>query len=183
MLDANYLVAWHQPDRIDVPEDPATGAPIAKFAERIQYLIAQLDAATTRVVIPTPALAEFLVRAGPAGAPIVAQLNKNKSFRLAEFGRRGAIEAAEIIRNEVDVVGKGQSKPDSWPKAKFDVQIVAIAKIEGVEKVYTDDQGLANKCRRYGLTPVRFFELPLPPDDTPPLFKYAEENPEEGGAG
>lgn len=173
VLDANYLVAWQQPSQIDVPEDPATGSPIENLEGRVHFLISQLDAATERIIVPTPALSEFLVRAGEAGAPIVALLNKNKNFRLAEFGRRAAIEAAEIIRHERDTVGKGQSAPDGWQKAKFDIQIVAIAKIERAERIYTNDQGLANKCRRQNLTPVLFHELPLPPDDLPPLLKLA----------
>ncbi|MBN8606220.1 MAG: PIN domain-containing protein [Caulobacterales bacterium] len=178
-LDANYLIAWQQPGNMIVPEDPATGAPITKFAERVEYLIAQLEQTTTRIVIPTPALSEFLVRAGAAGAPVVALLSKNKNFRIAEFDRRAAIEAAEIIRHEFDVVGRQDSPTDTRSKVKFDIQIAAIAKIAGVDRVYTGDQGLANKCRRQALTPVMFYELPLPPDDTPPLFKYADDK--EGG--
>lgn len=175
VLDANYMVAWQQPENMDVPEDPATGAPITKFAERVQYLITQLEETTTRIVIPTPALSEFLVRAGAAGAPIVALLNKNKNFRIAEFDRRAAIEAAEIIRHELDVIGKNKSLPDSWSKAKFDIQICAIAKIAGADRVYTGDQGLANKCRRQALTPVMFHELALPPDTAPPLLQWGNE--------
>ncbi len=59
VLDANYLVAWQQPGKMDVPEDPATGVPLTKFAERVEYLIAQLEETTTRIVIPTPALSEL----------------------------------------------------------------------------------------------------------------------------
>lgn len=73
-LDANYLIAWNQPERIDVPEDPATGAPITRFVERVEFLISQLQTDGQRIVIPSPALSEFLVRAGAASAPIVAQL-------------------------------------------------------------------------------------------------------------
>ncbi len=174
-LDANFLVAWQQPENMDVPEDPATGLPLTKFAERVDYFIRQLEETSTRIVIPTPSLSEFLVRAGAAGAPIVALLNRNKNFRIAEFDRRAAIEAAEIIRDQRDVVGKKGSLPDTWQKAKFDMQICAIAKIEGVDRLYTGDQGLANKCRRYGITPVSFYELALPPDDTPPLLQWGNE--------
>lgn len=174
-LDANYLVAWLQPENLDVPEDPATGAPIEKLVDRIQYLMSQLEANTERIVIPTPVLAEFLVHAGPAGAPFVALLNKNRNFRLAEFGRRAAIETAEILRKELETISKAQQHSETRGKAKFDMQIVAIAKVEGVSRIFSNDQGLANRCRRQGLVPVPFHELPLPPDDLPPLFKYAND--------
>ncbi len=182
LLDANYLIAWHQPENIDIPDDPATGIPIAKFKERVEFLIHCLEESNERIVIPTPALTEFLVGAGAAGAPIVAAMSKNKNFRLAEYGRRAAIEAAEIIRHEIYVVGKAQQRPDTWQKAKFDLQIVAIGKIEQVSKVYTNDQGLANRCGRHTLTPILFYELPLPPDDMPPLLKYAKDQSEVGGS-
>lgn len=173
VLDANYLIAWQQPDNMKVPEDPATGYPISEFPARIEHLISQLEANANRVLVPTPALSEFLVRAGSAGAPIVALLNKNKSFRIAEFDRRAAIEAAEIVKHRIDVLGKRASASESWAKVKFDIQIAAIAKIGGAEHVYTGDQGLANVCRQQDLNPVQFHELPLPPDDTPPLLKFA----------
>jgi rRNA-processing protein FCF1 len=174
LLDANYLIALHQPHKLDVPDDPATGIAISNFPARLDYLVSQLELNKSRIVIPTPVMSEFLVRADAAGASMVADWSKNKNFRIADFGRRAAIEAAEIIRHEIDVLGKGHSRPDTWAKAKFDIQIVAIGKIENVTTAYTNDQGLANKCRRNGIAPVLFHELPEPPDDTLPLLKFAE---------
>ncbi len=87
------------------------------------------------------------------------------------------------MRHELDKVGKKASLPDSWAKAKFDIQIAAIAKIAKADRVYTGDQGLANKCRRQALTPVMFYELPLPPNETPPLFKYADEKEDKSDTG
>lgn len=177
VLDTNYLIAWLQPTNLAVPIDPATNSAIVRLEERVEFLIAELQKSGERIVVPTPALTEFLVGAGKAGATLLAQLAKNKNFRIADFGRRAAIEAAEIIRSARQG-GKAGFAPDTWPKAKFDMQIAAIAKVENATRVYTSDQGLANRCRHIGLAPIAFHELPLPGDDAAPLLKWAANQPD-----
>ena len=44
------------------PDDPATGKPVEHARERVEYFIASLTASDT-MIIPTPVLAEALVRA------------------------------------------------------------------------------------------------------------------------
>ena len=40
------------------------GLPISRPKERIDHLVQQLDKAKTKIIVPTPALGEALVRAG-----------------------------------------------------------------------------------------------------------------------
>jgi hypothetical protein len=49
------------------PLDPATGKPVEKAQERIEQLVDDLETAKERIIVPAPALSEFLVLAGAAG--------------------------------------------------------------------------------------------------------------------
>ena len=52
----------------------------------------------------------------------------------------------------------------SWLKVKFDRQIVAIAKIEGADVIYSNDDDIARYSARDGLEVVALEELPAPPE-------------------
>jgi hypothetical protein len=59
------------------PLDPATGAPVQHAEARIALLIETLEKARTRIIIPTPALSELLIRAGAGTAELVARLTRS----------------------------------------------------------------------------------------------------------
>jgi len=52
---------------------------------------------------------------------------------------------------------------ETWAKVKFDRQIVAIAKANGIQVIYTDDMALSAVAQANGMTPHHTCELPLPP--------------------
>jgi len=54
-------------------------------------------------------------------------------------------------------------------KVKFDRQIVAIAKVENVGTIYSDDQDVKALADRCGIQVVRVEDLPLPPPTQPRL--------------
>nr|WP_294520061.1 hypothetical protein [uncultured Rhodopila sp.] len=119
-----------------------------------------------KIVIPTPALSECLVYAGPAGAEYLTILGKQSCFRIASFDERAAIEAA--IRT-FDARQRGQRKggnpADSKAEIKFDRQIVAVATVEGASAVYSDDEALRGYAIEAGMDAYRLADLPLPPED------------------
>jgi len=172
-LDTNYLVAWLQPKSLTVPNDPSTDLPITKFEARIDYMIQSLTNSGTKIIIPTPVLAEFLEGAGNAGPAMLAMMSQNKSIRIAEFGKRAAIETAALASKRRLSGRRLESGPRQ--KTKVDTQILAIALVERAECLYTNDQGLRNLCREVDLTTIDYYELPLPDDDTPPLLRLARE--------
>ena len=53
---------------------------------------------------------------------------------------------------------------------KFDRQIVAIAKVEGAERIYSNDGDIARYAKAEGLEVIRLQDLPDPPEKTPDLF-------------
>jgi len=139
------------------------GKPVTLFKERISRLVEELGAASDIIGIPTPALAETLVRSGPNRAQYMKILGDSWKFQLLPFDSRAAIEAAELIA----LVKKNKDQWDTWAKVKFDIQIVAIAKAEEVSVIYSDDKDLENFAKRFNIRVVRICDLPVPPPEKP----------------
>lgn len=73
-------------DHVGSPLDPSTGKPIERPKERIDHLLRELQRTRTPVIIPTPALAEILVRVGKAGPEYLSQLQTKAAIRIEPFG-------------------------------------------------------------------------------------------------
>jgi hypothetical protein len=166
-LDASMLILLFDPDA-SAPTDPANGEAVTLCQERLQYLLSTLAKTRgSRIIIPTPALAEFLVRTRPESAPeYVGQLQRLRGCRIAPFAERAAIEFSEMQRT---VLHEGRRRPArgeiaTRAKAKFDQQIVAIAKTEGAAIIYSDDRGLAAFAKRFDIETIGVAKLPLPPE-------------------
>ena len=175
VFDASILVLLLDPD-VAAPIDPATGKPVTRCKERLDHLIATFERERTRVLIPTPALSEALVRADEAGPAILDALNASARFRIAPFDTRAAVELAQLTREAVDGGDKKQGSTEPWAKIKFDRQIVAIARTEGARIIYSDDNGIRRFARRLGIEVICISELPVPPDDPQDeLFNFATD--------
>jgi hypothetical protein len=134
------------------------GKPVTLFRERISTLIEDLSAGNDVIGIPAPALAETLVRSGPNRAQYMKVLNDSWKFQMVPFDSRAAIEAADLI-----ALGKTNKEQwGTWAKVKFDIQIVAIAKAEGVSVIYSDDQDIENFAKRLKIHVIRICDLPTP---------------------
>lgn len=155
------------------PLDPTTGQPIDHAKQRVEYLIRALSKARAKVLIPAPVLAEVLVHAGSAANGYVQMLQQSP-FRVAPFDTRAAIEWATGMAR---AGGAPKRKAAPWAKVKFDHQIVAIAQVEEVETIYSDDGDISALAKRVGLNVVRSFELPLDPDDKQLPLRFGEEGP------
>jgi predicted nucleic acid-binding protein len=146
-----------------VPGSP-NGVPIEHPKERIEFLVQQLDKAKTKIIIPTPALSEALVRAGAAASQeIIEQLQRFSVFSIEPFDTRAAIEVAAMTR---DALSKGKKRGGSaatWAKVKYDRQIVAIAKVSGATTIYSDDKDIKALARTAKINVVGLADLPLPP--------------------
>ena len=144
--------------------DENTACSVPRAKERVEYLIDRLSDDSEKIIIPTPALSECLVYAGPAGPGYLAALSKQAIFRIASFDERAAVEAA--IRT-YDARKRGQRKGGnsdaSKSKIKFDRQIVAV--VEGATAIYSDDDDLRQYAIEAGLKAFGLADLPEPPQD------------------
>jgi hypothetical protein len=175
LFDATILSLLLHPGA-KAPTD-ADGNPIENARERVEYLVQILEDAKTKIIIPSPALAELLVVAGPAGPKYLDEINDRSCFKIADFDKRAAVEVAVQIRNAVKGGDKKEGSISTWAKIKFDRQIVAIGKVEGVATIYSDDEDVCNYAKSSDIEVKGVNDLPLPPPRQTDLFegKDAEE--------
>jgi hypothetical protein len=160
-VDASTLTLLVNPDA-DPPLDPDTGQPLTRASERLGKLIDEVERRRGTVLIPTPALAEVLVKAGDAGPTFLERLNSSARFKVADFDQRAAVEVAAMTRDAIRAGDKSAGVTEPWQKVKYDRQIVAIARVNGASALYADDGGVAAFGNLIGLKVIRTWELPLP---------------------
>lgn len=155
------------------PVDPATGRPLTQARERVEHLIATLEREENPILVPTPVLAEVLVKAGDQGPMIVERIRRSARFKIADFDLRAAVELAAMTREALASGDKSSGSSAAWQKVKLDRQIIAIARSNGCDTIYSDDAGVAKFADAVGLEVKRTWELPLPPAPVPDLFSIA----------
>lgn len=151
LIDCNVLVAWS-----------ADTTP-ADTRARLEHLLAQASAAGQRIIIPTPVLAEFLVKTDEATAGWLSALERKAAVYVAPFDRMAAFECALIDRAALGAGDKRDGRLDAWQKIKIDRQIVAIGKALGVGLVVAEDAGVRSTALRLGMQVRTLNELDLPP--------------------
>ena len=148
-FDCNAMVKLSRPD-----DDVALW--------RLQYL---LQDAATIIVLPTPSIAEFLVRLNQAESAWLTSLDRKKNVVVASFDRRAAAECAAL---EKMVIKSGQRKASNgqpWQKVKIDRQIIAIARVHGCDQILSNDGNLVAMAQRLNIRCQDVSDLPLPPED------------------
>lgn len=128
---------------------------------KLEHLITELQRKKTKIVIPTPALAEFLARAGKARDAYYDRLATAAVFKIGVFDGRAAMECA-LMLDAALTSGDKRANAKTWAKAKFDWQIVGIAKVANAHVIYSDDGDLARLGARHGLEVIKTDDLPLP---------------------
>lgn len=149
LVDASILIAYFSPK---TPEERKL---------RLRGLFETLDKARLRIVVPTPALCEFIALAGDAAEEYRQWIARSRAIQIAPFGVRACNECAIMIR-QAKTAGDKRNEAATWAKAKFDWQIMAIAKAEGVTTVYAEDGDLVRLGKRFGITVQRIDDLPIP---------------------
>ena len=164
IFDSTYLVVYLHPN--PKPAMDRSNQPVKQFKERVHNLIGTLNASSTVVGVPTPALAEVLVRSGKSRGQFLTTLSDTYRFEIIPFGTRAAIEASELIERLKD---ENKSQPvDNWAKIKFDIQITAIGKAESATTIYSDDKDIEGYAKRWKIPVTRICDLPVPTPPEPP---------------
>ncbi|MCC7010401.1 MAG: hypothetical protein IT184_16450 [Acidobacteria bacterium] len=148
--------------------------PVPDLQRRIEHFIETLSAERSKIIVPAPVLGEFLVLAGDDGPEYLAQMADNVAFDIQPFDTRAAIEAASLMRKARDAGNKRGGATGAWQKVKVDWQLVAIAKVNQVDCVYSNDGDLVALCATAGLTRKGLDDLPPPPPQQLDLPATAE---------
>lgn len=164
VMDAGTLLLLLRPN-VDAPRDRSTGKPVEFVEKRLAHLVTTLERAKTKIVIPTPALSELLVRAGTAGPLLLQHIARKAVFRIVEFDQRAAVEVAMMTRAALDKGDKRGGLQAPWAKVKYDRQIVAIAKVVQARAIYSDDEDVEKLGRAANIPVISIAALPLPPQD------------------
>lgn len=160
-IDSSALALLVNP-AANPPNDPATGMQLAHARERVEYLIASMTAADT-LIIPTPVLAEALVRAEDGGPGLLEALAGLARVKVRPFGERAAVETAMMTREAIQAGDKRSGSEAPWQKVKVDRQVIAVARVEGATSIYADDKDLVAFAKRLGLDAYSTWDLPMPP--------------------
>lgn len=156
VLDADFLLLLLRPDH-GAPRDPATGEEVPAWRARLGELVARLEEDRSSVVIPTPVLSALLLRAGRATDAVLRRIEARRAFQVQSFDLRAAVEAAAMARD-----GGDASVGASSAGAERARQVVAIARVNGAARIYSDDPDLTALGRRHGIDVVGLAALPLP---------------------
>lgn len=161
VFDTNLAIMLVRPDAMAAKD--TNGVMVSHAKERVDGLLAQLAADKTKIVIPTPVLAEMLVRSDEdERAALIARFARSASFRVAAFDERAAMELADIEKKAIDGGDKRGGVQGPWTKIRFDRQIVAIARVAGADTIYTDDGNLAKHAFNRGIKAIGIGSLDIP---------------------
>lgn len=150
LVDANFLVAC---------VDPKTSG---DNKARIEHFFACAEKAKSKIVIPMPAVAEYLVLADTAAIETLQKLERKAFILMAPFDRAAAFECAQLDRAALGTSDKKDGILASWQKIKIDRQIVATGKAHGASLVISGDVGVRNNALRVGMFAKDIHELQLP---------------------
>lgn len=150
VLDTNVLVQvlrGSKPGSILL--DPTTGLVVDRLEARAEALIEAIDAKSGLVLIPAPALAEYLIGVDRNHYQQHLDIISGTScFQIVDFDQIAAIECARMVDDaelkQLDLTG-------TKAKLRFDRQIIAIALANEADEVWTHDAGLFTKAAYCGL--------------------------------
>jgi hypothetical protein len=144
--------------------DAKPRATVDRVADRIAHLLATIHDEKDAVILPTPALSEFLVFAGEDAPEYLLKIRESCFLRIEPFDERAAIELADI---EITTRKKGfkawQCRSLRMAKSQIRPPDVAIAKVHGASVIYSDDPDIAAHGLDAGIEVLGLAALPLPP--------------------
>ena len=110
---------------------------IGRTKHYIEYLAEQKK----RIMIPVPALTEYLLNFDPVEQKEQRKVIE-KNFFVPSYDIPAAAIAAELLGNKQLIREMRNNKEYDKMKASTDAQIIAIAIVNGAEKIISHDSGL-----------------------------------------
>lgn len=142
---------------------PETKEEVENVKRKIQQLIDELQKSRTKILIPTPVLAETFTRFGGKTDEVFQILHKDYGFQFGPFDIRAAIEAGMAFYSARQQGDKKSGSSRSWQKVKFDRQIVSIAKVNNATAVYSNDKQVRRWAEELGMRGIAVWDLESPP--------------------
>ncbi len=167
-FDTDFLSLLLHP-QAKPPTDAATGKPVIRCPGRIKYLVETLEAGQSRIIIPTPVLAEFLVLAGEAASDYLTEITSHAVFQVAPFDEMAAIESAAMARRAIEAGDKRAGVTAPWQQIKIDRQILAIARTQRCGSLYSSDETISALAKALSYPVIGVSALPIPPPEDRPL--------------
>jgi len=165
LFDANFLVIFFDPTA-RVPLDIKTKAPVDRARDRIEFLVDTLSNKREKIIIPAPALAEFLLLTKEWDA-CLTKIKKKAVFEIAGFDQPEAIELVVCWKASEKRI---RNREETWAKLKYDRQIVAIAKTHRAQVIYSTDQDVHKLASENKIECKGLADLPAPPPKQMPLI-------------
>lgn len=181
LFDANFLLILFHPNP-RIPIDSFTKKPIVDRAqERVEFLVQTLSDSKGKIIVPAPALTEFLLLASDRWNEYLTLIRKKAAFEIAGFDH---MEAVELVQHWIKAGGSKlrRSGPDTWAKLKYDRQIAAIARTRRVEAIYSTDTDLHKLAHEIGITAYNLADLPPPAPKQLELKEQANDGKEAKGS-
>lgn len=151
-IDSTFLLYFFAPSGTVLTPLDENDAQIPFAKERVQGLIAELEKASSKVIVGTPALSEVMVRTGVvAGQGYLKIMRTSKAFRVVPFDEKAAIEVAIMAGHMLAGADEADLLVGTKAKIKYDRQIVAIAHTEGATTFFTDDGNQRRLAQRLGM--------------------------------
>ena len=161
MFDAGFLHILFD-DKARVPRDKSGTPVVDRAQERIDALVQTMSQRRDKIIVPTPALAEFMLLAVDRWHDYLTIIRRKAVFEIAGFDDPEAVELVEHWQKHGDSKRLKPNTPETWAKLKYDRQIVAIAVTRRVECIYSTDSDLKRFATQLNKQCLNLIDLPLP---------------------
>lgn len=157
VIDTSVLIFMADPSA-PAPLHPTTRKPVSHCRERVESLIEGLNDSSAVVIVPTPVLSELLIRAADRQQELLAVITGKRGVQVSPFDAMAAVENSQLRRSRRLAVAKqGETKKE----VSFDLQVLAIARVNNADMVLTDDVNLRRRCVQSGMKVLGIADLPL----------------------
>ena len=129
VFSANFIVAETDTEVLLESSD---------IAVKLRFLLRELEKQKTRSIIPTPVLAEIMVKKLSGRARLIQLLQRSSRFQPAEFDPAAAVAAVELMAAKWP---RPKDRNAEWSRhrLKFDLQILPMAQVNNVGTFYTSE--------------------------------------------
>lgn len=174
LFDAGFIHILFD-DKARIARD-ARGKLIVDHAQdRIDFLVQTIsEKKDNKIILPTPALAEFMLLAADRWADYLTIIRRRSIFEIAGFDDPEAVELVEHWRKFGDGKRLKAGTPETWAKLKYDRQIAAIARTRRVERIYSTDADLEKYAEQLGIKYLNLPDLVLPPTSPQQELQFEE---------